>query len=101
MGLHRVYAECIACRAHAEDALRCTRQAAAQAWGKARRAVGLQEAVAPPLQEESSRGCSARLDADALEGIIARGAAWDGARETLRDVWRGHKEDPLKVYWRV
>ena len=65
------------------------------AWALARRAIGLGEALAP-LQHES-RGCSAMLDADALEEIVARGAAWDGVRETLRDVWQGQKEDPRKV----
>ena len=66
------------------------------AWGKARRAIGLEEALAP-LQQESRSGCAAMLDAHALEGLVARGAAWDGVRETLRDVWRGQKEDSRKV----
>lgn len=70
-------------------------RAAARAWGKARRAIGLEGPLAP-LQQEGS-GCSARLDADALEGLVAGGPAWDGVRETLRDVWRGQKEDPRKV----
>lgn len=43
------------------------------------------------------RPCAAALDADALDAILRNETKWDGVRALMRDVWRGHKEDPRKV----
>ncbi|KAK9834021.1 hypothetical protein WJX81_003652 [Elliptochloris bilobata] len=42
------------------------------------------------------RPCAAALDADALDAILRNASQWDGTRALMRDVWRGHKEDPRK-----
>ena len=43
------------------------------------------------------RPCAAALDADALDAILRNASKWDGTRALLRDVWRGHKEEPRKA----
>lgn len=48
-------------------------------------------------EQQEGRGCSAQLDTAVIDGMLAGGAAHDGAKASLHDVWQGHKEDPYKV----
>ncbi len=56
------------------------------------------DAAAPGRQGGGvGRPCAAALDADALDAVLRNASKWDGTRALLRDVWRGHKEEPRKA----
>lgn len=59
------------------------------------------QAVIAADEQQEGHGCAAQLDAGVLDDVLASGAAHDGLRASLHDVWQGHKEDPNKVRQRA
>ncbi len=51
----------------------------------------------PEEKVEQVKGCAAQLDAGALVAIVSHEPVYEGLRDSLQDIWLGHKEDPHKV----